>query len=144
MNINDFIKKEFSDKDLPLYYDENLQENVYECHYTRTIVKESEVIWVGAIIPNVKYKYACTAGYEPFRKESVKLFNESEQNCNTCKNLIRIKHKKSNSGLLYGKCSKHDITETNHPYQHLLDDGIFSFSPNDYMGMNCYESRYNE
>lgn len=117
----------------------------YKCHYTGKEVSEVEVIWTGAIIPNVKVRVPCAPGYEPYRKESIRLFDESEKNCNTCKNLERVKHKKNSAGFLFGNCKKNLDQQNNHPYKHRKQDyDCMIFHPQDWMGMNCYESRYEE
>lgn len=89
----------------------------YKCYYTGKEISESEVIWVGSILPNVKVKLPCAPGYEPHRKESIKLFHESERNCNTCKHLQRVKHEKNSAGFLFGDCKKG--CGENNPYKHL-------------------------
>ena len=57
-----------------------------------------------------------------------------DANCNTCKNLCRLESKVKH-GFLKGKCDKFNDT---HPY---YKDTFFYFHPEDFMGMNCWESR---
>ena len=112
----------------PICYLLKEKQNVYECHWTDAWVKEQDVIWSGAIMPNVKFKYACTPGYEAERKKEVNYFNEIEANCNTCKHLRRVPHEKCKSGFLYGKCKE-------------SKGEIMQFHPDDPMYMPCYEPR---
>lgn len=118
---------------------------MYKCFYTGKIVTEDEVIWVGSVLPNVKIKVPCAPGYEQFRKKSIRLFHESERNCNTCKHLQRVKHDKNYAGFLFGNCAKGCDETNNHPYKHLKQYyKHMAFHPDDAMHMECYESRYIE
>jgi hypothetical protein len=63
-------------------------------------------------------------------------------NCNTCRHLCRVKHEKNSAGFLYGRCASSSSNLDAHPYNHLMQDGIMAFHPDDLMGMPCYESRY--
>jgi hypothetical protein len=105
------------------------REPVYVCHWTGAYVKSKDVVWTGPVVPGVKFKHAAAPGYEDARKESVRSFNESEANCNTCKHLTRIKHEKCRFGFLQGTCNKKG------------DGSVMKFHADDWMGMECYEAR---
>lgn len=51
---------------------------IYKCFYTGKEVSEEEVIWTGAYMPYVKMRIPCAPGYEPYRKASVRVFDEFE------------------------------------------------------------------
>ena len=134
-------------------------EEVWLCPYTGKLVWISKAFLVGAILPQCDSIYVCADGYLPFYKESRRLFNESERNCNTCKFLIRVPFKNDNSGLQPGKCSKPNNDLSSHPYFHgksseplseaalrlfeliTADGSDFYFAPDDCMNMTCYEQR---
>jgi hypothetical protein len=115
-------------------------EAIYQCHWTGAWVRERDVIWTGSVVPGVKARYAAAPGFEDARQECVRLFHESERNCNTCNHLCRVFHNKNKAGFLYGTCNKGRMDA--HPYKHLMVDGVMAFHPDDPMHMPCYESRY--
>lgn len=110
------------------------------CHYTNMIFTRKDGIVVGGVIPQAKIAYLCHPLGSVARKESVKLFNEYEQNCNTCKYLERIKFDKneykSASGLMPGKC----LSQNSKPLYKREGNSIL-FAPDDCMIQECYESR---
>lgn len=121
----------------PVSYTET---NIYDwdeidckCHYSNKIFKAKDGIVLGAVIPQTKNSYLCHPEANSDRLYSVKLFNEFERNCNTCKHLKRIS---SGNILFHGDC---DQSKINHPY--IQEDNTFKFHPDDYMGMECYEPR---
>lgn len=114
-------------------------EQVFAGRYSGALVKASECIAFGPVIPGVKSKYFDAKGTECLHKESKRLFNETDANCNTCKHLRRIDHAKNTAGFLYGKCLSR--IDESHPYKHLEKDGVMSFHPDDAMLMPCYEAR---
>ena len=101
---------------------------VHTCRYTKKPVSVADGVIVGANIPGVKAAYlmATTTEAKEAKKQSDIWFHESEANCNTCKNLVRLKHAKRKDGALLGKC------------QH----GAQRFHPDDPMHMPCYVSRW--
>lgn len=112
-------------------------EPTYRCHWTGEMVKESEMILTPPILPQVLGKHPAAPGYEPARRRSYIDFCEMDANCNTCQNLDRVPHEKQKGGMLFGRCKSVPI---NHPYPIL--DGVMTFHPEDFMGMECYESRF--
>jgi hypothetical protein len=114
----------------------------YVCHWTGKTVSDDQVVWTGGVIPNVKARYPAAPGYEEARKESVRLFHESERNCNTCRYLSRVPHEKNKAGFLRGKCTNSERDLKEHPYRHLMNGDVMAFHPDDPMHMPCYESRY--
>lgn len=108
--------------------------DIYICQYTKKQVHINDAIYLGPIIPQVNGTYVCHPDAPQARAESVKQFNRTEANCNTCKNLERVPHDKR-GGFQRGKCGK----AKNHPYP--VKDGAITFHPDDHMGMECYEAR---
>lgn len=99
----------------------------YKCQYTGKLVHKDEAIFLGPCIPQVSGTYGCAPDAKPHYVASMRQFNDSEQNCNTCKNLVRKKHSKRKDGQLVGSCYLHE---------HIM------FHPEDWMGKECYESHY--
>lgn len=103
----------------------------YKCQFTGEMVIPPEFIFLGAVTPQVNGSYVCAPDANPARRESVKLFHESEANCNTCKKLERIPHAKQHPSATHrGICKK----------IHLYPVEI-TFHPDDFMGMDCWEAR---
>jgi len=98
----------------------------YTCQYTQLPVKWDEAIFLGPCVPQVSGTYVCHPSATPAHKQSKRLFDEHEANCNTCKHLVRKQHNKRKDGQLLGQCHKNND---------LL------FHPEDHMGMVCYEQR---
>ncbi len=70
-------------------------------------------------------------------------FDESEGNCNTCKNLIRVTAPKCKFGFLKGVCAHHpSVLSDRNP--NLWIDPIMRFHPNDPMHMACYVPRWEQ
>src|SRR5882762_10836245 len=103
---------------------------VYRCHYSSKMIFLPEGIISGGVMPGIKVKYLCHPDHKATKKQSQIAFNDMDENCNTCKNLQRIKHAKNDQGFLFGECKKQD----NKPIK---------FHPDDWMGMLCYENREN-
>ena len=103
-------------------------EGFYKCHWTGERVHSSEVKWLPPIIQQVRGVYAShpTLGQDA-RKESLKLFQEFEANCNTCSHLVRTHNDKL---FQYGVCTKKKEK--------------IRFCSGDCMGMECYEGRINK
>ena len=116
-------------------------ESVYRCHWTDAFVWAGDVIWTGPIIPHVKARHAAAPGYQSARRQSAVHFAESEQNCNTCRYLERIKHAKEPHGFLYGRCDNERRQWEAHPYRERIDNAVMIFHPDDYMGMPCHNER---
>lgn len=103
---------------------------MYACKYATEPVPADNVLVVGAIIPGCKGKTLIpnTPEGRAKHKQSIKWFHENEQNCNTCKNLVRTPHEKRSDGFLEGMCGGSPI----------------SFHPDDWMGKECYVPRWAE
>lgn len=111
---------------------------VYLAHYAQRLVWPDESTYAGAIVPQVNQCYV-DAKDPTARKASVKAFDESERNCNTCLRLNRIPHAKDQTGFLHGEC---ESSKPNHPYKHRFKDyGHMIFHPEDWMGMICWQPR---
>lgn len=101
-----------------------------KCRYTDKTISSLEGIYIGAIVPQVNGTYFCDKNAMSAFKEEKRLFDESEANCNTCKHLERIPHKKqSPSTIMTGIC-------IHTPYRIEV-----KFHPDDWMGMKCWEAR---
>lgn len=119
---------------------------VYRCHLTAVLVWPHELTIQGAIVPGVTaYNVmANTAQAKALRRVSQIAFHESEANCNTCIHLVREAHQKRPGGILYGRCNSANARMDAHPYRNRIQDDVFPFAPDDWQGMPCYESRYQE
>ncbi len=118
---------------------------LYLCCHTKKIVGPDDSKFAGSIIPNLSYRYAMenSEHAESLRKESVRLFNEHDANCNTCRHLERVKHEKRiGCSALYGLCKSDKQDTAGHPYANRFVGDVMVFYPPDYMGMKCYEARW--
>lgn len=99
----------------------------YTCQYTGLKVLLQESIFLGPCLPQVNGTYVCHPTATPFFRESKRAFDESEANCNTCKNLVRARHAPRKDGQMLGTCP--------------IVGAELMFHPDDSMGMPCYEQR---
>ncbi len=99
---------------------------VFMCQYTNKPVAVDAMIFIGPCVPQVTGTYVCHPDARDAYKESKRLFDESEANCNTCRHLVRAKHAPRKDGRLKGSCH--------------VNPSI-AFHPEDWMGMPCYEQR---
>ena len=76
----------------------------YACDYIGGIHHCDACVIVGAIIPGVKSKRVIAKTSRHLHIESYRIFADTEQNCNTCKYLERIKQPKNAAGLIIGGC----------------------------------------
>lgn len=115
---------------------------VHKCRFTGVPVSVVEGVVVGATIPGVKTKHLMANTPEAWaaKKQSDRWFAESEANCNTCKHLQRVAHEKSH-GFLQGRCTSDKQDVASLPYK--MRGDVMVFHPSDWMGMNCYEPRWN-
>lgn len=113
------------------------------CQYTGALIVRRESITLGPVVPQAPCSYVCHPLAGDARKRSKRLFDATEQNCNTCRHLERVPHSKNNAGLLYGRCQNPARDVAGHPYADREQDGVFPFAPDDWMGMACYERRDN-
>ena len=118
--------------------------NLYACHYTGAKVAEDEAVWIGAIVPGVKARYAIadTAEARAAHKASGRTFAESEANCNTCVHLRRETRTKQRDGFLYGTCASPRAQPEASPYHKRQQGAVMVFHPDDPMHMPCYVSRW--
>lgn len=109
---------------------------VYSCHYTDAKVYGAGAKWTGAFNGSAsRYVMAATSEADARLKESRRLYDESEGNCNTCRRLCRMpkaitdfeKSQPISNRTLAGTCDK--------------KNGVFEFYPADPMHMPCYEER---
>jgi len=107
-----------------------------KCLYGRNLIPIEESIKVGSFCGG-PYSFFMHKSRVEEHKESRKLFDQNDRNCNTCIHLQRVKHKKEPTGFLTGICKS---TPINHPYK-LRSDGTMIFHPEDPMHMACYEPR---
>lgn len=121
------------------YPESDEQYDLAVCHYTGALIPRKEAIVLGAVVPQVSVSFLCHPMAGDARKRSVRLFQEHEQNCNTCRHLKRVEFNRAYwraSGLMPGEC----LNEARKPqYPH---DGIcIMFAPDDCMLQPCYEGR---
>lgn len=118
-------------------------EAVYHCRYTKELVWSGVAVVIGATIPglDVRYVLAPTQQAKEAHKASTLAFHESEANCNTCKDLLRVKHKKNAANLLYGECRSTQPHLEDSPYCGRKEGEVMVFHPNDPMHMRCYTQR---
>lgn len=119
-----------------IYYNHILHNTMYSI---KENVSHNDAVVIGSTIPNVDYKALIPIKNLPDHKKSIQFFHQSEMNCNTCKNLERIKHGKDSSGFLYGKCTSKDFS--NKIYDGNTKEKM-KFHPDDPMHMPCYVSRF--
>ena len=115
------------------------EDDLIQCHYTGAMIARREAIRLGPIIPQVNVTYICHPLAADARKASLQLFYETEQNCNTCRFLIRVPFDRRSariSGLMPGKCNHPSST----PLYPKGGDNIM-FAPDDCMLQPCYEQR---
>ena len=109
------------------------------CHYSAGLIVRKDSIVLGPVIPQAPMPYVCHPLANDARKRSIVLFNETEQNCNTCKYLQRVPFDRrsfSVSGLMPGICL-HSNPEPLYP----VDGNKIMFAPDDCMLQECYSSR---
>lgn len=125
-NINPHTSFDFSKCD---YIKDNDGDILITGFYTKEVLKLKDAIKCGPLIPKLPSYCLDKRGYENARKLAYRKFCDiSERNCNTCKNLKRIKTP-SNQEFLQGECLKHPELK-------------LCFHPDDSMHMECYESRW--
>ncbi len=116
---------------------------VYSCHWTGVPVSIVDSVIGGGFYPGVKSTFICSPDHKHAKKESHRLFNEMDMNCNNCKHLDRVKREKNSAGFLFGKCLSDDRFLTDSPYAYAEENDVMMFHPDDWMGMLCYEQREN-
>jgi hypothetical protein len=118
--------------------------SVYECRYTKNLVWANDCDFVGAVVPGVKAKYiiAPTDVAREAHRQSIREFQDAEQNCNTCGNLERVTHAKNKAGFLFGRCKSPNSKDSESPYNSFKKGDVMMFHPEDFMGMPCYSSRH--
>lgn len=104
-------------------------DEVFQCQYTSKLVRASESVFIGPCVPQLAGTYVCAPDAHAAFKESKRLFDENDANCNTCANLHRVKHERSKFGTLYGTCLLS------------VKRGVFWFHPDDAMLMDCWSAR---
>ena len=105
------------------------------CVHSGEIFNFNDGVIIGSVLPQSNMSFLCHPDFGSItRKESVIALQELDKNCNTCKNLCRIEYRDS-FGFLKGNCTAFDST---HPYNR---ESFFYFHPDDFMGMNCWQSR---
>lgn len=97
-------------------------------HYSEKLLRASEAVYFGAVVPQAKVSYVDLPEAAALRKLSVRLFDAFEQNCNTCVHLQRIPQQRRHPAApMHGVCGR--------------DSHAIVFHPEDHMGMNCWEPR---
>lgn len=121
------------------YPESDDQYDLAVCHYTGALIQRNEGIVLGAVVPQVNVSYLCHPLAVDARKREVLLFQVSEQNCNTCRYLKRVKFERSywkQSGLMPGEC----LNEARQPLYPREGNSIL-FAPDDCMLQPCHEQR---
>jgi hypothetical protein len=101
---------------------------VFRCWLTNKLIPVRESRQVGPFNVAVAGTYVCAKDSIKEEKQSRWLWDEQDANCNTCKNLQRVKAPRSKDGLLTGNCPAKNI------YQ-------LKFHPDDPMHMPCWKPR---
>ena len=104
--------------------------SVYRIGGEKLVTVDECSIWP-CYMPGVKGFFLREKGYtkQDYRDE-VRDLNALDANCNTCEHLIRVPFSRdSKAQLMVGKCG-------HHPYK-----PEFTFHPDDFMGMKCWEPR---
>lgn len=110
---------------------------VYKCHWTGILVSTADSVITGGFIPGVKGAYVAVKDHIDAMRESRSAYDEMESNCNTCKNLERVKSN-LRGGFLNGKCLSSPSFEN---MQYPTINGVMMFHPHDPMHMPCWEPR---
>lgn len=121
------------------YPESDPEYDLCKCFYSGALFIKSEGIVLGAIIPQVNSAFLCHPLAKENRLRSLKMFQDNEQNCNTCKHLKREPFDKKSfsvSGLMPGECT-HNKPEPLYP----RGGGKIMFAPDDCMLQPCFESR---
>lgn len=113
---------------------------VYRCLYTGRWTQADEAKLVGSIAGNFIGSFVMHKESTKEKKESDTAFYESEQNCNTCIHLKRVKHSKDH-GFLQGECMNEHTQKNLIPYVADIETNV-KFHPQDPMHMPCYVSRF--
>lgn len=115
---------------------DNFGNEIYICHWTGKTVSVIDAVITGGFIPGHNTQFLSIKDNRKTMRNSRKLFDELEANCNTCKNLTRIKSDDKH-GFLYGVCeneiSQHEL--------YTSQNTIMTFHPNDPMHKVCWKSR---
>lgn len=125
------------DTDYPEFEEE---QDLCRCQYTGALFMRGDGIYLGPIVPQAPCSYLCHPLAARSRLGSLKIFQEHEQNCNTCRYLQRIAFGRLmyplSSGLQPGRC-------TNPQRQPLYPTGedTILFAPTDCMLQPCYVGR---
>lgn len=137
MNIHQRDPRKQRPCDQPYICVDDYGNAVFIGHYSEELVWAQDAKYFGPVMPQATNCYVDGKNGDIARKKSALIFNEFEANCNTCRHLERVPSKRG--GLLYGKCQSHPIE---HPYiRGPYKGGAFAFSPDDHMGMKCYQPR---
>ena len=113
---------------------------VFRGHWSKSLVWPDEVIYLGPVLPQAPYCYVDGPEGKAARAEDVRLFDESEANCNTCRWLRRLPFVKDGSGLMPGRCDGPAPAWSVHPYPPRAGSPM-RFAPEDWQGMPCWEAR---
>lgn len=116
----------------PPFCTDDYGSSVYRCHWTGQIVWAEQAVITGGYMPNAKRKFIAAPGYEAARKCEYQAFADNDRNCNTCRNLERIKQPRDPFGSQRGRCKLIIPPESD----------LIKFYPDDPMHMSCYESRF--
>ena len=134
---SNIIIDDFGNELFILSSDSNNFSSTHKIKGNKYLTTENAMV-VGSTISCVKSQYLIHKEDLGAHKLSVKLFHESEQNCNTCKHLVRLKHPKDSNGFLHGTCINTVCRNT--LYQSTKEHMIFH--PEDPMHMECYTPRW--
>lgn len=111
---------------------------VYVGRYTGTHCWPDLSCYYGPAVPQANRCYVDLKSADGLHRDSVREFQNSERNCNTCAKLVRVQRPRCKFGFLYGRC---DGSKAGHPYLARMDGDVFFFHPEDHMGMACWEGR---
>ena len=134
-------------KALPIFCLLPEREDVYECFWTGAWVRERDVQWTKPVMPGVKFLHAAAPGHKEAMRDCARAFLDSEAGCNSCRwfERTRTDSAKGRPGcavFIYGECGNPDADLAALPYRGRSKETVM-LHPDDWMGMPCYESRFN-
>jgi hypothetical protein len=107
------------------------------CPFTNLYFQRKDGIVLGSVVPQVTISSLCNPIATDTIKKAVRVFQDFEKNCNTCKHFSRVKSE-SKFGFLTGICKSPTSDIANHSFTR---DKPMDIHPKDHMNMNCYEPR---
>lgn len=116
-------------------------------HYTDRFLPSTLLKYSGSVFPQSPEPIVVEKDESLWKeawKEERAAFADMDRNCNACAHLHRHKtsRKEQIAGFSKGSCDSGNKRVELIPYS--SEDGVFYFSPVDWMGMPCFVNRYHQ